>query len=41
MPASAFDPIGMPALEIGLDHEAEDLPHAVGQFADRLGHAAM
>ena len=27
-----------PALEIGFDHEAEDLAHAVGQFADRLGH---
>ena len=26
-----------PALEIGFDHEAEDLAHAVGQFADRAG----
>ena len=27
------------ALEIGFDHQAEDIPHAVGQFADGLGHA--
>ena len=36
LPASAFDPTGSAALEIGLDHQAEDLAHAVGQFADRL-----
>ena len=29
------------ALEIGFDHQAEDVAHAVRQFADRLGHAAM
>src|SRR6185295_6497593 len=27
------------ALEIGLDHLAEDVAHAVGEFADGLGHA--
>ena len=29
-----------PTVEIGLDHEAEDIAHAVGQFADWLGHGA-
>jgi len=28
------------ALEIGLDHEAEDIPHAVGELADGLGHGS-
>ena len=31
-------PDRQPALEIGFDHPAENLAHAVGQFADGLGH---
>ena len=38
-PGQRLRPDRQPALEIGLDHQAEDLAHAVGQFADRLGHA--
>src|SRR6185437_8779133 len=29
----------MPAFEIGLDHEPENLAHSVRKFPDRLGHA--
>src|SRR5438067_1978024 len=33
-----FRPDRQPALEIGFDDQPENLAHAIGQFADRLGH---
>ena len=32
-------PDRLPAVEISLDHQPEDVAHAVGQVADRLAHA--
>src|SRR6478735_12697516 len=38
-PRERLRPDRHPALEIGFDHQAEDIAHAVRQFADGLGHA--
>ena len=38
LPVERLRPDRNAALEIGFDHQPENLAHAVGQFGDRLGH---